>query len=80
MPIPPPVPIGPQYVPLPQGDPDCVSETGKLKGTIFENTSGRPGIQGVDVVVTDSSGKSQTLMMDAAGMYMAEVPSWSYHY
>ena len=69
----PPVPIHPQYVLLPEDDPDCLPKMGKVKGTIFENTSSRPGIPGVNVVITDSSGKSLTVTTDVTGMYMVEV-------
>ena len=58
---------------LPEDDPDCMPKMGKVKGTIFENTSGRPSIPGVNVVITDSSGKSLTVTTDVTGMYMVEV-------
>jgi hypothetical protein len=35
---------------------------------------GELAIKGVDVVITDSTGNTFTLTMDATGMYMAEVP------
>ena len=35
---------------------------------------GEPGIEGVDVVITDSNGETFTLTTDQTGMYMAEVP------
>ena len=36
---------------------------------------GEPGIGGVDVIITDSLGESQTVTTDDTGMYMAEVPA-----
>ena len=54
---------------------------GKVKGIIFKDANsngiqdeGELGIKGVDVVITDSSGTSQTVTTDDTGMYMAEVP------
>ena len=56
--------------------------TGKVKGVVYEDTNGNgiqdqgePGIGGVDVVITDSLGESQTVTTDDTGMYMAEVPA-----
>jgi hypothetical protein len=53
---------------------------GKIKGTVFEDVNsngeqdeGEPGIEGVDVVITDSNGDVFTLTTDETGMYMAEV-------
>ena len=55
--------------------------TGKVKGVVFEDTNGngvqdegKPGIEGVDMVTTDSSGTMQTLTTNLTGMYMAWVP------
>ena len=55
---------------------------GKVKGIIFEDINGdgtqdsnEPGIEGVGVVVFDSSGRALTLTTDEDGMYMADVPA-----
>ena len=39
-----------------------------------EQDPGEPGISGVDVLITDSSGETFTLTTDATGMCVAEVP------
>jgi hypothetical protein len=53
----------------------------QLLDGLLENTNrngiqdaGDSGISGVDVVITDSWGASQTLTTDSTGMYMAEFP------
>jgi uncharacterized protein (DUF2141 family) len=55
---------------------------GKVKGVIFEDINGdgtqdpnEPGIEGVDVVIFDTSGRALTLTTDEDGMYMADVPA-----
>lgn len=57
------------------------SQTGKIKGVVYEDTNGNgvqdpgePGIRNVSVVITDSSGASQTVTTTRNGMYMATVP------
>ena len=54
---------------------------GKIVGIVFEDTNGNgikdpfePGIPGVDVVITDSSGTPQTVTTNGGGMYTAVVP------
>ena len=61
-------------------DEDGFQLTGKVKGTMFEDRNGngrkepnKPGIAGVDIVITDSTGKSQTVITDNSSMYMATV-------
>jgi len=50
--------------------------SGKNKGTVFEDLNGNgtqedgePGIKDVSVVVTDSTGVSQTVVTDSSGKY-----------
>lgn len=75
----------PSAVIVPSGgtatDSDGFQSTGKIKGVVFQDVNGNgsqdgdeAGIEGVDVVVTDSLGESITLTTDETGMYTAEVP------
>ena len=44
-----------------------------MKGVVFEDVNGEPGIRNVDVVIFDSSGGSQTVTTDRDGNYEAIV-------
>ncbi|MFK7957536.1 MAG: beta strand repeat-containing protein [Lysobacterales bacterium] len=55
---------------------------GTVNGVIYEDTNGNgvqdpgePGIAGVEVVITDSAGGTQTVNTDASGSYSAPVPA-----
>ena len=74
----------PTEVDIPAGstatDQDGFQLTGKVKGTVFEDKNGNgrkepnePGIAGVDIVITDSTGESQTVITNNSSMYMATV-------
>jgi pyrrolidone-carboxylate peptidase len=56
--------------------------SGRLEGIVFDDVNGNgvkgptePGIGGVDVLVVDSAGISQTLTTDKDGVYATEVPA-----
>ena len=58
------------------------AQQGKVVGVVFEDTNGNgiqdvgePGIPYVDVVITDSSGASQTVTTDMNGKYTVVVPT-----
>jgi hypothetical protein len=62
-------------------DEDGFQVLGEVEGVVFEDTNGNgeqdanePGIEDVDVVITDSSGETLTLTTDENGEYSAEVP------
>ena len=69
---------------LPSSSPSVAptpTPTGMIVGVVFEDINnngqqdaGEPGIDGIDVVITDSGGNTFTLTTDVTGMYMAEVP------
>jgi hypothetical protein len=57
---------------------------GTVSGHVYEDTndngvqdSGEPNLPGVDVVITDSLGNTQTVTTDANGDYTATVPAGS---
>ena len=57
-------------------------DAGEITGVIYEDTNGNgvqdadePGIEGVEVTITDSEGNEQTLSTDENGTYTATVPS-----
>jgi hypothetical protein len=72
--------LDPTNVDVPAGgtgtDSDGFRFTGKVDGVVFEDANGNgsqdPRIAGVNVVITDSLGESQTVTTDANGY-----PSWS---
>jgi uncharacterized protein (DUF2141 family) len=62
--------------------PPTVFSLGKVKGLVFEDINGNevrdpgePGISGVDLVIFDSTGGSQTVRTNSNGRYSATVPS-----
>jgi hypothetical protein len=62
--------------------PPTVAPLGKVKGLVFEDINGNgvrdpgePGISGVDLVIFDSTGGSQTVRTNSNGRYSATVPS-----
>jgi uncharacterized protein (DUF2141 family) len=62
--------------------PPTVFSLGKIKGLVFEDINGNevrdpgePGISGVDLVIFDSTGGSQTVRTNSNGRYSATVPS-----
>ncbi|WP_298956531.1 SdrD B-like domain-containing protein, partial [uncultured Nonlabens sp.] len=59
-----------------------IEQNGLLTGTVFDDQNGNgvqdlgePGIEGVDVVITDEGGISQFVTTDADGNWIAVVPS-----
>ena len=63
-------------------DSDGFQPTGKVEGVVFKDTngngiqdSGEPGLPNVQAVITDSSGASQTVTTNSAGLYSAVVPA-----
>jgi hypothetical protein len=75
----PPTPVPPTRAP-PTPIPPTISPTGEIYGIVFEDTNGNgikepgePGIPNVNVVITDSSGATQTLTTNANGQYFTTV-------